>query len=1030
MSQLLYRFINSEHFSDDPFFSVAYLARYADHIGIHHFLCQKLREFSYPEIEFFLPQLCHLLVSIEETESVALEEFIFELCEKSAHGALLTFWLFQTHLHDLRGNSQTNAFKVCRRIYNRVQHIVFGGGESCKRERLKENVLPVTVLASLLAGSIAMPLLPRFFGPLAIAQARKPSQTGIEPPPRIVRSKTVGAGQTRSKRERPERTLSAEAVAAAAAGGGGGGKSTPTGSAPGTPRTKSPERGSTGGEEGAGSGTSSPSTAKKKSTVRRSFSMSRRSSYQEVLMAPEVPAQSPSLPDLRLPAGARLTNGDSSHGHHNYHHQHHNNHHHHRRPAAKKEKPTSPAQLSKAKRIHTLRSNYFRNETQFLSALEDISNRLVQVPKPARLSALRAELALLNNDLPTEVDIPMICPASIDFGGRTSHHRVVRINPAEATVLNSAERVPYLIMVEILRDDFDFDPNSGENEALLTKILAEDAVGSYRRIFDLSEAAGESYRHTNPAPEVPDSVFEPSQGDIGTSPIMDESLEFPDPNSMTSRSPVTTSHPHLPRLSSGNTTLSMSSIPTPRSSELSYSRSGSPASRRSAGAQSIHHHNHHHRNDGADLSALATHMRTAAHMLAQLEASSSKRPKSEVAAIKARIIASMQNLEEQSFLMEDTAPPPTFDVIMANATAANTSISSSGNQSGSSTPGEINQGSSAPQPNNTAAGEARMENDRMTSGVERKADRDDPSAATFGEEWTAKRERIRKTSPYGYCANWDLLSVIVKTGADLRQEAFACQLISIIGKIWERAGVEVWVKRMRILVTGDSSGLVETITNGTSLHSLKRSLTMAAAAKSASTSPNAKPATKIASLKDHFVKTFGPPSSPSYLAAVDAFTRSCAGYSIISYILQLKDRHNGNLLIDNQGHIIHIDFGFMLSNVPGGVTFESAPFKLTPEFLELLDLPLYRELCKKAFLALRKSADNLVMLVELMGRGSKMPCFGSGVQYVVRELRARFVGGLSEAEAELYVDGLIQKSAGSYFTKMYDQFQYLSQGIY
>lgn len=63
--------------------------RYADHIGIHHFLCQKLREFSYPEIEFFLPQLCHLLVSIEETESVALEEFIFELCEKSAHGALL-----------------------------------------------------------------------------------------------------------------------------------------------------------------------------------------------------------------------------------------------------------------------------------------------------------------------------------------------------------------------------------------------------------------------------------------------------------------------------------------------------------------------------------------------------------------------------------------------------------------------------------------------------------------------------------------------------------------------------------------------------------------------------------------------------------------------------------------------------------------------------------------------------------------------------------------------------------------------------
>lgn len=108
----------------------------------------------------------------------------------------------------------------------------------------------------------------------------------------------------------------------------------------------------------------------------------------------------------------------------------------------------------------------------------------------------------------------------------------------------------------------------------------------------------------------------------------------------------------------------------------------------------------------------------------------------------------------------------------------------------------------------------------------------------------------------------------------------------------------------------------------------------------------------------------------------------------------------------------------MLSNVPGGVTFESAPFKLTPEFLELLDLPLYRELCKKAFIALRRKADDLVMLVELMGRGSRMPCFGSGVGYVVRELRGRFVGGLSESEAEAWVDELIRKSAGSYFTKM------------
>ncbi len=54
-------------------------------------------------------------------------------------------------------------------------------------------------------------------------------------------------------------------------------------------------------------------------------------------------------------------------------------------------------------------------------------------------------------------------------------------------------------------------------------------------------------------------------------------------------------------------------------------------------------------------------------------------------------------------------------------------------------------------------------------------------------------------------------------------------------------------------------------------------------------------------------------------------------------VCELQDRHNGNILLDDAGHLIHIDFGFMLSNSPGSVNFEAAPFKLTRELLEVMD---------------------------------------------------------------------------------------------
>lgn len=62
------------------------------------------------------------------------------------------------------------------------------------------------------------------------------------------------------------------------------------------------------------------------------------------------------------------------------------------------------------------------------------------------------------------------------------------------------------------------------------------------------------------------------------------------------------------------------------------------------------------------------------------------------------------------------------------------------------------------------------------------------------ESFESKKARIRAASPYGHLANWNVMSVIVKTGADLRQEQFAIQLVREFDLIWSEETCPHWVR--------------------------------------------------------------------------------------------------------------------------------------------------------------------------------------------------------------------------------------------
>lgn len=293
----------------------------------------------------------------------------------------------------------------------------------------------------------------------------------------------------------------------------------------------------------------------------------------------------------------------------------------------------------------------------------------------------------------------------------------------------------------------------------------------------------------------------------------------------------------------------------------------------------------------------------------------------------------------------------------------------------------------------------------------------------FGERWAEKKARIQTTSQHGSVTGWDLSGVIIKSNDDLRQEAFVMQLIELCREAFESAGLELWVHPYRILATGRTTGIIEMVRNAMSFDALKK-----------------RPGYDSGGLRGHLerMSEFTADAAAAFETAQKNFICSLASYSLMSYLFQFKDRHNGNLLLDTGGHVIHIDFGFVFGIAPGGSFSleQSTPFKLTEEMLEVMGgtkSSLFSEFVTLfccGFLALQAHAETFITLIEITAEGSSFPCFeGRAPDKVVAEMRERFCIGLDRETTVTHALEIIRLAVTSYGTKQYDAYQYYSQGI-
>ncbi|KAH9410567.1 phosphatidylinositol 3-and 4-kinase [Ordospora pajunii] len=252
--------------------------------------------------------------------------------------------------------------------------------------------------------------------------------------------------------------------------------------------------------------------------------------------------------------------------------------------------------------------------------------------------------------------------------------------------------------------------------------------------------------------------------------------------------------------------------------------------------------------------------------------------------------------------------------------------------------------------------------------------------------------------------------LIFKHGDDCRQDMLALQVISMFELIFKQANLDIFLYPYKVIVTSCGTGIIEVILNSKSRDQIGRE--------------------NINNLSEYFEYKFGFKESEGYLSALYNFASSLAGYSLVVYFLNIKDRHNGNIMIDDKGRIIHIDFGYMLETSPGNLNIE-APMKLTKEIEELLGgvsgkgFEIYQDLMVKGFLALRRNSKDLVMMIDSFIE-SKLPCYKKNA---VENFVLRFRHELSDKNAKRFIMSLIAESSQKFRTWMYDQYQNLTNNI-
>ncbi|XP_073105660.1 phosphatidylinositol 3-kinase, root isoform isoform X4 [Elaeis guineensis] len=242
--------------------------------------------------------------------------------------------------------------------------------------------------------------------------------------------------------------------------------------------------------------------------------------------------------------------------------------------------------------------------------------------------------------------------------------------------------------------------------------------------------------------------------------------------------------------------------------------------------------------------------------------------------------------------------------------------------------------------------------------------------------------------------------LIFKKGDDLRQDQLVIQMVTLMDRLLKLENLDLHLTPYRVLATGQDEGMMEFIPSS----SLAQILS------------------EHRSIVNYLQKFHPDEDGPFGITAqcLETFIKSCAGYSVITYILGIGDRHLDNLLLRDDGRLFHVDFGFILGRDPKPFP---PPMKLCKEMVEAMGgaesqyYTRFKSYCCEAYNILRKSSNLILNLFHLMA-GSNIPDIASDPEKGILKLQEKFRLDLDDEDSIHFFQDLINESVSALFPQM------------